>query len=64
MANNQAANQGGQVYFTACLWDILLPTMFITLIALVIFPQSRKLLFPPAPIALVDTETGGVQKTA
>ncbi|OJI97994.1 hypothetical protein ASPVEDRAFT_125373 [Aspergillus versicolor CBS 583.65] len=50
------------VYFTACLWDILLPTMFITLIVLVIFPQSRKLLFPPAPIALVDTETGGVQK--
>lgn len=42
--------------------DILLPTIFTTLIVLVIFPQSRKLLFPPAPIALVNTETGGVQK--
>lgn len=59
---NQAANPSRQVYFIACLLDILLPTVFTTLIVLVVFPQSRKLLFPPAPIALVNTETGGVQK--
>lgn len=32
------------------------------LIILIIFPQTRTLLFPPAPIALINTSTGGVQK--
>ncbi|KAL3469490.1 hypothetical protein BJX99DRAFT_69885 [Aspergillus californicus] len=50
------------VYFTAWILDLLAPTMMGTLLILVIYPPSRHLLFPPAPIALVDTSTGGVQK--
>ncbi|KAL3485667.1 hypothetical protein BJX62DRAFT_216808 [Aspergillus germanicus] len=50
------------VYFTAWVLDLIAPTLITTLIVLVLFPTSRKLLFPPAPIALVDTSTGGVQK--
>ncbi|EAW09845.1 DUF3292 domain-containing protein [Aspergillus clavatus NRRL 1] len=50
------------VYFTAWLLDFLVPAFFGTLLLLVVCPKSRKLLFPPAPIALVDTATGGVQK--
>ncbi|KAL4779946.1 hypothetical protein BJX76DRAFT_364780 [Aspergillus varians] len=50
------------VYFASWLLDLLYPTIFTTLIILVIYPPSRNLLFPPAPIALVDAATGGVQK--
>ncbi|KAL4914551.1 hypothetical protein BDW62DRAFT_219957 [Aspergillus aurantiobrunneus] len=50
------------VYFTAWLLDLLSPTFFTTLIILVIYPPSRVVLFPPAPLALVDTATGGVRK--
>ncbi|KAK3064397.1 hypothetical protein LTS18_007545 [Coniosporium uncinatum] len=32
------------------------------LIALIAYPPSRPFLFPPAPLALVDGKTGGVQK--
>ncbi|CBF85245.1 hypothetical protein AN1625.2 [Aspergillus nidulans FGSC A4] len=56
------ADQDVQVYFTAWLRDLLIPTIFTTLLTLVLYPPSRKFLFPPAPIALVDTSTGGVQK--
>ena len=42
--------------------DLLAPTFFSLLIVLVISPESRSSLFPPAPIALVDKDTGGVQK--
>lgn len=31
-------------------------------IVLILYPPSRLFLFPPAPIALVDSQTGGVQK--
>ncbi|KAJ5818536.1 hypothetical protein N7474_004127 [Penicillium riverlandense] len=50
------------VYFIAWMLDFLAPTFFAVLIALVIYPPCRPLLFPPAPIALVDKNTGGVQK--
>ncbi|KAL4773864.1 hypothetical protein BDW60DRAFT_205634 [Aspergillus nidulans var. acristatus] len=50
------------VYFTTWLLDLLIPTIFTTLLTLVLYTPSRKFLFPPAPIALVDTSTGGVQK--
>lgn len=39
-----------------------MPTFFIVLATLVVHPPSRMMLFPPAPIALVDTATGGTQK--
>ncbi|GLA69221.1 hypothetical protein AtubIFM55763_008404 [Aspergillus tubingensis] len=50
------------VYFAAWALDLLAPTVFTLLIVLVISPDSRSYLFPPAPIALVDKDTGGVQK--
>src|SRR6266496_819642 len=37
--------------------------MFITtIIILIVYPPSRSFLFPPAPIALVDAKTGGLNK--
>lgn len=39
-----------------------MPSILLALVVLIVYPPSRKVLFPPAPIALVDTETGGVQK--
>ncbi|KAK6812134.1 hypothetical protein RU639_012080 [Aspergillus parasiticus] len=50
------------VYFLAWLLNFLVPTIFCFLIALVVYPPCRTWLFPPAPIALVDSNTGGVQK--
>ncbi|RAK98293.1 DUF3292 domain-containing protein [Aspergillus ibericus CBS 121593] len=50
------------VYFVAWALDLLAPTFFSLLIVLVVSPESRSFLFPPAPIALVDKDTGGVQK--
>ncbi|KAI9043658.1 DUF3292 domain-containing protein [Aspergillus affinis] len=52
------------VYFVAWLLDVLAPTFFCFLLALAVYPQCRVKLFPPAPIALVDMNTGGVQKPA
>ncbi|KAF2086697.1 hypothetical protein K490DRAFT_57606 [Saccharata proteae CBS 121410] len=49
-------------YFVAWTFDFLVPLMVSTLIALIVYPPARDILFPPAPIALVDSSTGGVQK--
>lgn len=49
-------------YFIAWLFDFIVPLLSITLITLITYPPSRDVLFPPAPIALVDGSTGGVQK--
>lgn len=35
--------------------------MFLTVIVLIAYPPSRPILFPPAPIALVSSKTGGIQ---
>ncbi|KZM27843.1 hypothetical protein ST47_g1000 [Ascochyta rabiei] len=48
-------------YFVAWLLDLIMPLISITLVTLVVYPPSRDLLFPPAPIALVSSK-GGVQK--
>ncbi|KAJ5211975.1 uncharacterized protein N7498_003621 [Penicillium cinerascens] len=50
------------VYVIAWILDFLAPAIFAALIALVIYPPCRPIMFPPAPIALVDKDTGGVQK--
>ncbi|KAK7712745.1 hypothetical protein SLS57_007699 [Botryosphaeria dothidea] len=50
------------VYFIAWAFDFLVPLFSATLIALIAYPPSRDFLFPPAPLALVDGKTGGVQK--
>ena len=35
--------------------------MFATLVALIVYPPCRSVMFPPAPLALVNSSTGGVQ---
>jgi len=49
-------------YTLAWALDILVPLFSLTLIVLIVYPQSRAIMFPPAPIALVSAKTGGVQK--
>lgn len=50
------------VYTVAWLLDQLIPALLTTLFALIVYPPCRPILFPPAPLALVDKSTGGVQK--
>ena len=38
-----------------------MPLVFTTVIVLIVYPPSRSILFPPAPLALVNASTGGVQ---
>ena len=51
-----------QAYFVAWFFDLLTPLFCLTLIALIAYPPARTFLFPPAPLALVNAKTGGVQK--
>lgn len=51
-------------YFTAWLLDLIVPLLSSTLMLLILYPRARNILFPPAPLALVDTKSGGVQKPA
>lgn len=39
-----------------------MPLLSVTLITLLVYSPSREALFPPAPIALVDSDSGGIQK--
>jgi hypothetical protein len=41
--------------------NLLIPTFFTTLIVLIAYPPSRPIFFPPAPLALVNSSTGGIQ---
>ncbi|KAH8645820.1 hypothetical protein BX600DRAFT_421383 [Xylariales sp. PMI_506] len=50
------------VYFVAWTFDFIVPMLSVTLITLIAYPPSRGVLFPPAPIALVDNKSGGLQK--
>ena len=43
-------------------FNAILPFLLLTTAILVVDPPSRKLLFPPAPLALVSGTTGNVQK--
>ena len=49
-------------YFLAWLVGCLVPLSCTVLIVLIAVPQSRPILFPPAPLALVNSKTGGLQK--
>ncbi|KAL9020838.1 MAG: hypothetical protein Q9185_001909 [Variospora sp. 1 TL-2023] len=49
------------VYALAWIFNLLVPTFMTTIIVLIVYPPSRSFLFPPAPLALVDSSTGGVQ---
>lgn len=50
-----------QVYFLAWVFNFLIPSFLIVLIVLIVYPPARTFLFPPAPLALVDSKSGGVQ---
>lgn len=48
-------------YLLAWLLNLIMPTLFLTLIVLITVPRARRIMFPPAPLALVSRHTGGVQ---
>ena len=48
-------------YSIAWLLDLLVPMFSLLIVVLIVYPPSRDILFPPAPIALVSAKTGGVQ---
>jgi hypothetical protein len=50
------------VYFTAWGIDFLVPTIIAFVMVLIAYPPSRSYCCPPAPIALIDSKTGGVKK--
>jgi hypothetical protein len=50
------------VHLTAWVTDYLVPTIIAFLIVLTVYPPTRSYCFPPAPIALIDSKTGGVKK--
>ncbi|KAK6341453.1 hypothetical protein TWF696_008527 [Orbilia brochopaga] len=50
------------VYFIAWLLDLVVPLLIAFAITLIAFPKSRRYLFPPTPIALVNTATGQLQQ--
>lgn len=50
------------VYFTAWAIDFLVPIIVSFVIVLIVYPPARTYCFPPAPIALIDSKTGGVKK--
>ncbi|KAL8734594.1 MAG: hypothetical protein Q9181_003160 [Wetmoreana brouardii] len=49
------------VYALAWILNLLVPSFFTAVIVLIVYPPSRPILFPPAPLALIDSNTGGVQ---
>lgn len=51
-----------KIYFAAWLFDLLMPLALGTLILVVSSVQARNAIFPPAPRALVNIRTGGLQK--
>ncbi|KAM0276103.1 hypothetical protein ACHAQH_007076 [Verticillium albo-atrum] len=52
----------GMTYFAAWTLDCLMLLLIGTTIALIVSPRVRVVLFPPAPLSMVDMTTGGVAK--
>lgn len=48
-------------YFTAWLLDLIIPLLSSTLLILIVYPRARRIMFPPAPLALVDAKSGGLK---
>jgi len=44
------------------MFDFVTPLLTLFLVVLIAYPPARDICFPPAPLALVDGKTGGVQK--
>jgi hypothetical protein len=49
-------------YFVAWVFDFIAPLFLALITVLIAYQPSRALLFPPAPLAIVDASTGGIQK--
>lgn len=49
-------------YLLAWILDLLVPLLSLTMLTLIVYPRSREILFPPAPVALVSAKSGGIQK--
>lgn len=49
------------VYLCAWILDLVVPTTVLFFIVLILVPTARKVAFPPAPISLIDSETGNLQ---
>lgn len=49
-------------YTLAWVFDLIVPLFCLLGIALIAYPPCRGVLFPPAPLALVSSKTGGLQK--
>ncbi|RDI88722.1 hypothetical protein Vi05172_g1157 [Venturia inaequalis] len=49
-------------YFIAWIFDFIVPLFAAFVIALIVSPEIREIAFPPAPLSLVNSSTGGVQK--
>jgi hypothetical protein len=52
------------VYFVAWAIDFLVPIVIAFLMALIVYPPARDYCFPSAPIALIDSKTGGIKTPA
>jgi hypothetical protein len=50
------------VWSLAWVFDMTMPTTLATIIILITIPKARSILFPPAPLALINSKTGGIQK--
>ncbi|KAK8054879.1 hypothetical protein PG993_000106 [Apiospora rasikravindrae] len=50
------------VYFLAWHFNIIVTVLTATTMALIAYPQARAVLFPPAPLAMVDWLSGGIAK--
>jgi hypothetical protein len=48
------------VFFIAWIFDLVLPALFTMILVLITVPESRPILFPPAPLALIAKD-GGVK---
>ena len=50
------------MYFIAWAVDLISPVLLCGIVAIILSPDFRKEIFPPAPLALVNSSTGGLQK--
>ncbi|KAK6863580.1 hypothetical protein PG995_000108 [Apiospora arundinis] len=50
------------VYFIAWHFNIIVTVLTATCMALIAYPRARTVLFPPAPLAMVDWLSGGITK--
>lgn len=45
----------------AWILDLTMPLILAMVVGLIVYPPLRPILFPPVPLALVDSSTGGIQ---